>query len=176
MIRSACLGLLLHSWPQSRHVNQPKCSIKDMQMYISCLGPNSLSCMKVLKQQPTSCQLSPRPNIKILPPGFFFFFFFTHLMLLCSSHTYLWETEIHWLTPSLCCLFRAHGWVFALQLKQGQKNSGSSIAFSRLRSHAQICRRCLSSVPKCWVRFQTATQINHLLSSMSYQELKISHV
>ena len=124
-------------------------------------------------QHPANCR--PGQTSKSFPPVFCFFFL-PHLTLLCSSHTYLWETEIHWLTPSLCCLFRAHGWVFALQLKQGQKNSGSSIAFSRLRSHAQICRRCLSSAPKCWVRFQTATQINHLLSSMSYQELKISHV
>lgn len=57
---------------------------------------------------PRACIISGwgQPNIKIL------ILFSPHLTLLCSSHTYLWETEFHWITPSFSCLFRAHGLMY----------------------------------------------------------------
>lgn len=44
------------------------------------------------------CPPPPHPPLHLPSP---------HLTLLCSSHTYLWETEDYWTAPSL---FKAHHW------------------------------------------------------------------
>lgn len=143
-----CLGTALYRWPQTQHVNRPQRSIKDMQMYTSPRA--KLLLLREGLQTTTNIlpialchpgheahhstgmyNLWVRPNIKIL-----LFFLSTFDASVFEPHLSLGNRDP--LNNPFFMLFIQSTWldVFALQLKAGQRNSVSSIAFSLLRFHA----------------------------------------